>query len=507
MNAGIDLGTSHSLISYINPEGKNVLVPDMLLSDQVLTPSIVYFQGENALVGTIAQKQSELSAQKGQLSFFKRHLGSDQPIHFDDAGRPWYAEGLTALVLKKLLQDFHYFGKERLQRATLTIPAHFNDRQRRGVLYAASMCGLEVLTLLDEPIAAAMHYGMADYNGDEKYYFVFDLGGGTFDCSVVAINNKGVYVLATEGSSKIGGKEFDEAVMQMALDQLPPNIDPSLWSHYQLGLLRKAAQKIKHDLSDPNHSMLTAQIPIDGSFQTAFFERSTFESHIKIHINQCIELSEKCLRQAHLRKEEISAFLLVGGSSQVPSIRTELQRHFDLPPEKIILKDPSIAIVSGAALRSAQISKTKSSTELPLEFKGLSSFHIGIRTMDANRQIKTETMIQRNTLLPARTTRYFYTVEAEQEYISIVITQYLDDPQDESLIGTLKVGPLKDAKLNYQIAVTLIYGQDGTISVEVYDPNNGQIIEHTFDREEAFTSAMLEQKRQVGATHVNVMGL
>jgi molecular chaperone DnaK (HSP70) len=218
MRAGIDLGTTYSLASKIGPNGRPYLIPDVCQSGTFHTPSTVYIKGNTAFVGTTAELLLEQDPAMKVLRFFKRNLGETEALYFDDQGRAWLPEAIAALVLKKLRYDVETYQPERLEGCVITVPAHFNDIQRKAVQASAVYADITLLGLLEEPVAAAMHYGVSS-GEEDQVILVYDFGGGTFDATVMTFNKQGFYVLAKEGLTELGGKELDEAVAEIVLSQ------------------------------------------------------------------------------------------------------------------------------------------------------------------------------------------------------------------------------------------------------------------------------------------------
>jgi molecular chaperone DnaK (HSP70) len=251
MKVGIDLGTTYSLIATVRPNGLPLLLPDHTDKTLVHTPSSVYVAANGAFVGHMAEALHSQHPEFQVIRFFKRHFGANKPIFFDERGQGWFPETIAALLLKKLRADAEAALSTDVQSAVITVPAHFNDRQRKAVLAAAALADLPVLGLADEPVVAALHYGVKS-SSHEQLLVVYDLGGGTFDVTILTLDSKGVYVLGKEGLTDLGGKEFDEKIATIILTQFEHALGyaPSL-NAQSLQQLRKVAEELKIELCLP----------------------------------------------------------------------------------------------------------------------------------------------------------------------------------------------------------------------------------------------------------------
>jgi molecular chaperone DnaK len=250
VNVGIDLGTSYSLVARLQEDGAAALMPDYAQHDIFHTPSVVAFRRDDAYVGRLAEMLLDDEPHVTALRFFKRRLGDPEPMYYASNGAGWRAEGIAALVLKKLRYDGETFGRTPVAGAVLTVPAHFTDPQRRAVLGAALLADLPVLGLLEEPVAAALHYG-ATAEPRDRVILVFDWGGGTFDVTVVGATPSSLSVLAKRGANDLGGKEVDDAVAALILEAIPPGTFAGSLGARALLDLSRAAEEIKIDLAGP----------------------------------------------------------------------------------------------------------------------------------------------------------------------------------------------------------------------------------------------------------------
>jgi len=502
MRAGIDLGTTNSLIARLHPDGTSIIIPDNNFRQFQYTPSSVYLGDGTALVGMMAEMRLDQDPTALINRFFKRSFGKLAPLSIDKNGNEWYAESLAALVLKKLVNDYQQQTGEQLQEVVITIPAHFNDKQRKAVIYAANMANIPLKGLLEEPYAAALHYGVQVTTNQKSVIFVYDLGGGTFDASVISLTPSKFEVLAKSGDSSIGGKEFDEVIMKKIRESM--GIAPEDLNAFQLIQLRRAAEKIKKILSEPDKTFIQEQIVIGNWSSNILFSRLEFEQQIESYLLKTIKICKRCIHESGLQMEHIDHFLLVGGSSQIPYIKKLLLREFACTEDKIKVHFPMRAIAYGAALHTLQLSGDTRNERLPPEFKGVTGFNIGIRTINPQTgKLDIDTLVYKNQPLPARANRLYYTTDAQQNTITLEIVQYLENSNQAENVGVLQVGPIPNPRANYMMEVQIENTTNGTIEVNAYDPQTGNQVKHTFTNRTEESVFMLQQKALVQGILVN----
>src|SRR5688572_16623584 len=281
MRVGIDLGTTYSLVARMDPEGRPVLIPDHAESDVFHTPSVVHIAHNAAFVGRLAEALLEQDPKLQVVRFFKRLLGEATPVFYDDNGAAWFAEGVAALVLRKLAYDAEASSSVRVDDAVVTVPAHFSDPQRRAVLAAATLADISVLGLVEEPVAAALHYGVTA-GVQDQVMLVYDFGGGTFDATAMSMDQRGVYVLAKTGLTELGGKEFDEKVGEMVLAQFERALGAPLATGARTLLeLRRVSEEIKIELCVPGRARVRKLVMLGGHAVEVEITRAEFEASIQ----------------------------------------------------------------------------------------------------------------------------------------------------------------------------------------------------------------------------------
>lgn len=507
MRTGIDLGTTYSLIARVHADGRPILLPDVQDRDTFHTPSVVHVGADGAFVGQMVESLLEQRPELKVMRFFKREFGSREPILFDASGTPWYPEMLAALVLKKLRYDAESFAAEQLESAVITVPAHFNDLQRKAVLAAAALADVQVVGLLDEPVAAALHYGIA-HQAMDKVILVFDIGGGTFDVSIVALDRKGVYVLAKDGSTMLGGKEFDERIGEMILQQFEQVTGaPPALSARSLLELRRTSEQIKIELSIGGTGGVSRNVLIGSQVVRVAISRATFERSIESLVAETERLTRRCLEGAGLRAENIHSVLLVGGSSFTPLVQQRIRSMFTAEGQKVLYHEPMKAVAFGAALEAARRSGEADRLGLPAEFRGVTGYHTGVRAVDPTTgRPMIDAVIRKNMPLPARATRVYYTSSSQQQRMVLEVVQYMESQQDAVSLGQLVVGPLPSPELNYPIQVAIEVREDGTVALLATDPRTGAELQTVFGQgRDGGLEHLVLQRQVVRSTIVNAL--
>lgn len=480
MKIGIDLGTSYSLVGRMHPDGEVALVPDVRDERRVHTPSTVVIMDGSAFVGALAEDLVEDRPDLPAIRFFKRHLGEREAIYYDPQGRGWHPEGLSALLLGKLRFDAEADASREVGGAVISVPAHFNDLQRKAVAAAASLADLPLMDLIDEPVAAALHYGVAG-RAHGEVLLAYDFGGGTFDATVLSLDEKGIYVLAKTGLTQLGGKELDEKVGEMILRQYAHAIggEPEMTARLLLEL-RRASEQLKIDLCDPEAKKIRRTLLLGSEAVEVLVDRAAFEAAIEPLVEQTVASTEQCLKEAGLGHGDVTTVLLVGGSSLAPMVVRRMRETFGGGP-KILHHEPTKAVAFGAAMRAAQLSGEATAFQLPPELKGVTGYHVAVRTVDpASGEIRLETLVKKNMPLPARATKTFYTARPDQRHVVLDFVQHRGGEADAVSLGTLRVGPLESPRLNYPVRVRVEYREDGTVHVIATDAETGRELTQSF---------------------------
>ncbi len=483
---GIDLGTTNSVIA-VTEDGKPTVIPNA--EGSRTTPSVVAFtpQGER-LVGQLARRQAILNP-KGTIYSAKRFIGRkyseveseinavsydveagpDGAARFSISGRLYAPEEISALVLRKLAEDAAKFLGEKVTEAVITVPAYFNDAQRQATKDAGRIAGLEVLRIINEPTAAALAYGL-DKKQSETV-LVFDLGGGTFDVSILDIGDGVVEVRATAGDTHLGGDDFDRRIVDYLADEFQRDNGIDLRTDPQaLQRLFEAAEKAKVELSSVTQTTVSLPfITADASgpkHLNATLMRSTFEQITADLVERTVGPVKQALADAKLTENDVDEVILVGGSTRIPAVQNQVRRLTGgKDPNMTVNPDEVVAL--GAAVQAAVL-KGEVKDVLLLDVTPLS---LGIETLGG---LMTK-IIERNTTIPARRTEVFSTAEDNQSAVDIVVLQgERDRAADNRVLGRFRLENIRPAPRGMpQVEVTFDIDANGILNVSARDKDTG----------------------------------
>lgn len=463
---GIDLGTTNSCVAVM--EGGNaVVIPNS--EGARTTPSVVAFTntGER-LVGQIAKRQAVTNHEK-TISSIKRHMGSDYKVDID--GKKYTPQEISAMILQKLKTDAEAYLGETVTEAVITVPAYFTDSQRQATKDAGQIAGLTVKRIINEPTAAALSYGID--KEEDQTIMVYDLGGGTFDVSIIEMGEDVQQVLATAGNNHLGGDDFDQRIIDWMVSEFKKSegIDLS-GDKSAMQRLKNDAEKAKIELSSTTTTNINIPfITVDSTGTPKHLDLNLSRAKFNELTSDLVEATMGPVRQAlndsGLKVSELSKVLMVGGSSRIPAVQEAVQKLIGKEPFKGINPDECVAL--GAAYQGGVIGGDVKNGLLLLDVTPLS---LGIETAGG---ICTR-MIERNSTIPTKKSQIFSTYADNQEAVDINVLQgEREFAKDNKLLGTFRLDGIAPAPRGIpQIEVTFDIDKDGIVHVSAKDKGTGR---------------------------------
>lgn len=471
---GIDLGTTNSAIAYINEFGKAEILPNK--EGERITPSVVLLDGDQIIVGTIA-KQSSVADPENTISSIKSQMGNSDFI-FVHEDKEFSPEDISAMILRKLIDDAEEYLEEKITDIVVTVPAYFNDKQRKATIDSGEIAGVNVLQIINEPTAAALTFGLG--KDVEKTIMVYDLGGGTFDVTIMKLRKGEFSVVASDGDRALGGNNFDDKLMNYLNSRFEDEHGINLLEDPVLAQdLRLKSENAKKTLS----SKKTTNIYLSAQGKSSKIEitREKLSELVDELITRTELLLEAVLMDADMAWSDIDQILMVGGSTRMPAVLDRIKKITKLEPTVSINPDEAVAL--GAAIQAGIVSSKDKKSDISdmvrmkygsIKVADVTAHSFGAVSLDESNKKRNAIIIPKNSKIPIRKSQMFYTTVPNQISVTLTVLQGEDpDPEFCTVIGKTKL-EFPPKPMNSPVIFNYEYDVNGIIHATAKDPETGQ---------------------------------
>jgi molecular chaperone DnaK len=494
---GIDLGTTFSSIALVNQHGKPEIIPNR--EGERIMPSVVLFDGDIPIVGSIA-KRSAIANPLNVVQFVKRQMGNPSWKFRTENGEVYTPEEISAMILKRLKEDAETMLGEKIHDAVITVPAYFDDAQRKSTQDAGRIAGLNVLRIINEPTAAALAYGL-DKIEQKQTILVYDLGGGTFDVTIMRLGGGGIEVVATGGDKNLGGFDWDNEIMTFLNEEFQKQGGLDLFDDPTLEQdLRDKAEIAKKTLS--SREKTNVFLSAGGKNASITLTRAQFEELTKPLLNRTASIMEFVLEDAGLQWKDIDKILLVGGSTRMKAVPELIEKVTGKKPSMEVHPDEVVSL--GAAIQAALLQVKEGKGDLveredfPLvEIQDVNSHSMGIVVLNEQRKEVNAIVLKKDTPIPCKVSDIFSTIVDNQIQIHVQVTEGEDTDLAYVKIVGEGIMPISPYPKGAPIEVFFEYDHDGIIHVTAFDLTaKKQLGELHINRTSNLTEQQVQEKQQ-----------
>ncbi|MFM6328765.1 MAG: Hsp70 family protein [Microcystis panniformis] len=495
---GIDLGTTYCAVAYTNKYGKQEIIPNR--EGERITPSVVLFEDRTPVIGSIA-KRSAVAMPLDTVQFVKRYMGEKTWRFITEDGDEYTSEEISAFILKRLKEDAETTLGETIKGVVITVPAYFNDAQRKATMDAGKIAGLNVLRIINEPTAAALAYGINQEKINQKV-LVYDLGGGTFDVTIMEIKQGEINVIATGGDKNLGGFDWDNKIMEHLNEEFKKESGIDLFDDPTLTQdLRDKAEIAKKNLS----SKSTTKVFLSAGGKTISISITVekFQEITNSLLQRTETITELVLEDSKLTWKDIDKVLLVGGSTRMKAVPTLIEKMSGKKPSMELHPDEAVAM--GAAFQAELLQIQQGASDLvevqdfpSVEIKDVTSHSIGMISVDERMRSVNSIILKKNTVIPCQFSKTFYTVRDNQQQLLIQVTEGESNNVREITVKAEKPMRIKPYPKNSPIRVDFEYDANQMISIKVFDlaPKKPEFIGEIQIEARSLTEEQVEEKQQ-----------
>ncbi|MEC2075951.1 Hsp70 family protein [Metabacillus fastidiosus] len=499
MKVGIDLGTTNCAVAYIDENGIPQIVSNR--EGERTTPSVVYFEEGTAVVGKSAKLVS-VTDPENTVQFVKRQMGNPDYKFPLESGDKLTPEELSAIILKRLIEDAEESLGGKITDVVITVPAYFNDVQRKATQDAGKLAGVNVLKVINEPTAAALAYGLGRKENKEQTQniLVYDLGGGTFDVTVMSLSADKVRIRATGGDKNLGGFDFDNSIFNYVADQLEEEHGIDIYDdEVAMQELREKSEDCKKVLKTRKKAIVN--ISSQGKSSKITITKEQFDSMISSLLNRTVLIMKGVLEDAVMDWNDIDKILLVGGSTRINTVSEVIESASGITPSSELNPDEVVAI--GAAIQAQLLSSSAEYAERDHKNRAVTkvidvnSHSLGILVFDDKSEGKMNSIIlPKNTEIPADISKTYYTSVENQTELHIEVTEGdSEDPHDVQIIGDTYVKLAGNAPLGSPLEFTVSYDESGVVHVFAKDRyNNEDLGEILIERKSNLSELEINEK-------------